>query len=40
MNERNSLKSNLEIKDLFNDGLPSGTEVRIWIPDGYDFSFA
>nr|MCU0408863.1 histidine kinase [Bacteroidales bacterium] len=39
MNERNSLRSSLEIQDLVSDGKAAGTEVRIFIPEGYDFVF-
>jgi ligand-binding sensor domain-containing protein len=41
MNESNSNKSEIRINDLYDkDNIPSGTEVYIFIPDGYIFELA
>jgi hypothetical protein len=41
MNESNSNKSEIRINDLYDkDNIPSGTEVHIFIPDGYIFELA
>lgn len=37
MNRNNQLKASLEISDLTSDGVSSGTEVVIIIPDVYNF---
>jgi hypothetical protein len=39
MNSKNHEKAILEVRDLFENERPSGTEVRILIPDGYNFTF-
>jgi sensor histidine kinase YesM len=37
MNKNNHMKTSLEIRDLMDDGVSSGTEVVIRIPDNYSF---
>jgi hypothetical protein len=39
MNENNAAKSSVEITDLEDSSGPSGTEVRIIIPDNFRFEF-
>jgi ligand-binding sensor domain-containing protein len=39
MNSNNRRISKVEVLDLMENGNPSGTEVRISIPDGYRFEF-
>jgi len=39
MNSRNTSDARLNIRDLLENGRPSGTEVRILIPEGYTFDF-
>jgi len=38
MNSKNHEKAILEVRDLFENERPSGTEVRIFIPAGYSFT--
>lgn len=38
MNKNNKKKTYFEIIDLVSDGVPSGTEVRMVIPDDFDFN--
>ncbi len=39
MNSKNQAKAILEVRDLFENEVPSGTEVRVFIPDRYSFTF-
>jgi hypothetical protein len=36
-NRNNQLKTSLDISDLTSDGVSSGTEVILTIPDNYNF---
>ena len=38
MNKANKNKACIDIIDLEKEGIPSGTEVRIIIPDNYDYN--
>jgi ligand-binding sensor domain-containing protein len=38
MNSKNHEKAILEVRDLYENEMPSGTEVRIFIPGGYSFT--
>jgi sensor histidine kinase YesM len=37
MNKFNSMKAALTITDLYDNGMPSGTEVHGFLPDNYTF---
>ena len=40
MNKANSVKAALTITDLYDNGVPSGTEVHGFLPDNYTFDIA
>jgi hypothetical protein len=40
MNKVNSVKAALIITDLYDNGIPSGTEVRGFLPANYTFDVA
>jgi sensor histidine kinase YesM len=39
LNRNNKVKATIDIKDLFAGGKPTGTEVKVFIPENYNFGY-